>query len=66
MPIYRTLGKTLLIAGLSLAVLTLFDYVIFLANNSGNLYVNPYEYIQYFVIALLVLAGIVLIIKNPT
>jgi hypothetical protein len=66
MSIYRTLGKTLLIAGLSLAVLTLFDYVIFLANNSGNLYVNPYEYIQYFVIALLVLAGIVLIIKNPT
>ena len=66
MPIYRMLGKTLLIAGISLAILTIFDYVIFLAYNSGASYVNPYEYIQYGVIALLVLAGIVLIIKNKS
>jgi uncharacterized membrane protein YozB (DUF420 family) len=55
---------TLLIAGIVLAMVTIFDYVIFLANNSGTLYVNPYEYIQYSVIALLILAGIVLIKKG--
>jgi uncharacterized membrane protein YozB (DUF420 family) len=55
---------TLLIAGIVLAMVTIFDYVIFLANNSGILYVNPYEYIQYSVIALLILAGIVLIKKG--
>jgi hypothetical protein len=58
MSIYSTLGKTLLIAGIAFAIVTIFDYVIFLANNSGTLYVNPYEYIQYSVIALLILAGI--------
>jgi hypothetical protein len=66
MSIYRTLGKTLLVAGISLAILTMFDYVIFVTYNSGALYVNPYEYIQYGVTALLVLAGIVLIIKNKS
>lgn len=66
MSIYRTLGKTLLISGISLAILTLFDYAIFLANNSGDVYINPYEYIQYFAIAVLVLVGIVLIIKNKS
>lgn len=66
MSIYRMLGKTLLIAGISLAILTIFDYVIFLWYNSGASYVNPYEYIQYGVIALLVLAGIALIIKNKS
>jgi hypothetical protein len=66
MSIYRTLGKTLLIAGISLAALTSFDYFIFLANNSGDVYVNPYEYIQYLAIALLVLGGIALIKKHST
>ncbi|MGB6464397.1 MAG: hypothetical protein WBF38_09270 [Nitrosotalea sp.] len=66
MSIYRMLGKTLLIAGISLAILTMFDYVIFLAYNSGASYVNPYEYIQYGITALLALAGIVLIIKNKS
>ena len=64
MSIYRALGTTLLIAGIALAMITIFDYVIFLANNSGTLHVNPYEYIQYSVIVLLILAGIVLIIKK--
>jgi len=64
MSIYRTLGTTLLIAGIALAIVTIFDYVIFLANNSGTLYVNPYEYIQYSVIVLLILSGIVLIMKK--
>jgi len=64
MSIYRTLGTTLLIAGIALAIVTIFDYVIFLANNSGTLYVNPYEYLQYSVIALLILSGIVLIMKK--
>ena len=61
---YRTLGKTLLIAGIGLAIVTIFDYGIFLANNSGTLHVNPYEYIQYFVTALLIISGIVLIKKT--
>jgi len=63
MSIYHTLGNALLTAGIALAIITIFDYAIFLANNSGTLYVNPYEYIQYSVIALLVISGIVLIIK---
>jgi hypothetical protein len=58
------LGKTLLIAGIALAMVTIFDYVIFLANNSGTVYVNPYEYIQYSVVALLILSGVALIKKN--
>jgi len=61
---YRTLGKTLLIAGILLAMVTIFDYGVFLANNSGILHVNPYEYIQYFVTALLIISGIVLIKKK--
>ena len=64
MSIYRALGTTLLIAGIALAMITIFDYVIFLANNSGTLNINPYEYIQYSVIVLLILAGIVLIINK--
>jgi len=64
MPIYRTVGKTLLIAGIVLAIIIIFDYVIFLANNSGTIYVNPYEYIQYSVSALLIISGIVLTIKK--
>jgi len=64
MSIYRALGTTLLIAGIALAMITIFDYGMFLANNSGTLHVNPYEYIQYSVIVLLILAGIVLIIKK--
>ena len=64
MSIYRTLGKTLLIAGIALAVVTIFDYVVFLANNSGTLHVNLYEYIQYSVTALLIISGIVLIMKK--
>ena len=64
MSIYRTLGKTLLIAGVALAIVTIFDYVVFLANNSGTLHVNPYEYIQYFITALLIISGIVLMIKK--
>jgi cytochrome c biogenesis protein CcdA len=64
MSIYHTLGKTLLIVGISLGILTIFDYVIFIANNSGTLYVNPYEYIQYSVIALLIISGIMLIKKK--
>ena len=66
MSIYRTLGKTLLIAGIALAMVTMFDYVVFLANNSGTLNVNPYEYVQYSVIALLIISGIVLIKKTPS
>jgi len=53
-----------LIAGIALAVVTIFDYVVFLANNSGTLHVNPYEYIQYSVTALLIISGIVLIMKK--
>jgi TRAP-type mannitol/chloroaromatic compound transport system permease small subunit len=64
MSIYRTLGKTLLIAGIALVIVTIFDYVVFLANNSGTLHVNPYEYIQYSVTALLIISGIVLIMKK--
>ncbi|TLX80414.1 MAG: hypothetical protein E6L00_07585 [Thaumarchaeota archaeon] len=64
MPIYRTLGKTLLIAGIALGIIIIFDYVIFLANNSGTIYVNPYEYIQYSVSALLIISRIVLTIKK--
>jgi hypothetical protein len=64
MSIYRTLGKTLLIAGIALAIIIIFDYAIFIANNSGTLYVNPYEYVQYFVIALLIVSGIVLTVKK--
>ncbi|MGI0088474.1 MAG: hypothetical protein ACREBI_11045 [Nitrosotalea sp.] len=63
MSIYRTLGKTLLIAGTMLAIITTFDYAVFLANNSGHVSINPYEYIQVLVIALLVLAGILLMKK---
>ena len=64
MSIYHTLGKTLLIAGIALGIIIIFDYTIFLANNSGALYVNPYEYIQYFVTALLIISGIILIKKT--
>jgi hypothetical protein len=64
MTIYRTLGMTLLISGVALAMVTIFDYFIFLANNSGTLYVNPYEYIQYSVVALLIISGIALIKKT--
>jgi len=66
MSIYHMLGKTLLIAGIALAMVTMFDYVVFLANNSGTLNVNPYEYVQYSVIALLIISGIVLIKKTPS
>ncbi len=64
MSIYRTLGKTLLIAGIALGIIITFDYVIFLANNSGTLYVNPYEYVQYSVTVLLIISGIVLMMKK--
>ncbi|MGI0061349.1 MAG: hypothetical protein ACREBA_02725 [Nitrosotalea sp.] len=63
MSIYLTLGKTLLIAGIMLAIITMFDYAVFLAHNSGRVSINPYEYIQFLVIAILVLAGILLMKK---
>jgi hypothetical protein len=50
-------------SGISFAIITIFDYILFIANNSGSLYVNPYEYIQYFVIVILILSGIILIKK---
>ena len=63
MSLNNTLGKALLIAGILLAIVTMFDYVVFFTHNSGALHVNPYEYIQYFVIALLIISGIILIKK---
>ena len=57
---YCIFGNTLLIAGIGLAIVTIFDYGVFLAHNSGTLYVNPYEYIQYFVTTLLIVSGIIL------
>ncbi len=62
--IYSTIGKTILIAGIILGIITIFDYAIFLANNTGALYVNPYEYIQYGIIAALILSGITLYLKS--
>lgn len=64
MSLYNTIGKTLLIAGVLLAIVTIFDYVVFLTHNSGTLHVNSYEYVQYSVIAVLVISGVVMIKKN--
>ncbi len=64
MSIYRTLGITLLAAGGIFSLTTVLDYLVFLENNPGITYVNPYESIQYFVIAILILIGITLLVKS--
>ncbi len=64
MSIYRNLGITLLAAGGIFSVTTIVDYLIFLENNPGTNYINPYESIQYFVIAILILIGTTLLIKS--